>query len=191
MPSAAEVISKLNLGNAKATIAASIGSPMNNLILGVHQEIIDKLGIKLVEYQAVASNRLKQSIVSVDESKPGVISVAMSADFYWKYVNYGVNGTVMNHGAPTWGPAPKSTLTFHDAILEWIRDTGLQAKPGQTYEQMAFVIMRFIKMYGAEPRPFFTDVVNKQLQTYLSKSISAVMKKAITIEIKEPTLKNK
>lgn len=189
MPTAAEIISKMNLGTAKATLAASIGSPMNNLILGVHQEIIYKLGVKLVQYKAVASNRLKQSIVSVDMSKTGVINVEMSAEFYWKYVNYGVNGTVMNHGAPTWGPAPKSTLSFHDAILEWIRDTGLQAKPGQSYEEMASAIMRYVVLYGAEPRPFFTDVVNKQLTQYLSKSISSVMKKAITIEIKEPTLK--
>lgn len=187
MASAAEIIGRLNLGNAKATLAASLGSPMNTLILGVHQEIIDRLGVKLVEYRAVASNRLKQSLVSIDESKPGVISVSLSAEFYWKYVNYGVNGTVINHGAPTWGPAPKGTLTFKDAILEWIKDIGLQANPGQTYEQMAFVIMRFIKMYGAEPRPFFNDVVNPKLSATLSKSISAVMKKAITIEIKNPT----
>lgn len=189
MPSAAEIIGRLNLGNAKATLAASIGSPMNTLILGVHQEIIDKLGVKLVEYKAVASNRLKQSLVTVDESKTGVVSVSLSAEFYWKYINYGVNGTVMNHGAPTWGPAPKSTLSFKDSILEWIKDTGMQAKPGQTYDDMAFIIMRFIKMYGAEPRPFFTDVVNKKLSTTLSKTISAVMKRAITIEIKAPTLK--
>lgn len=187
MASAADIINKLNLGTSKATLAGSIGSPMHNLILGVQQEVINRLGSKLVEYKAVASNRLKQSIVSVDESTPGVVSVSLSAEFYWKYINYGVNGTLINHGAPTWGKAPASTVSFKDAILLWIKDVGLQAKPGQTYDEMAFSIMRFIRENGAEPRPFFTDVVNKQLSTKLSKSISALMNRTITVEIKATT----
>lgn len=176
----------MNLGTAKTTLQAQIGSPLNNLILGIHQEIIDRLGGKLREYDAVASNRLKQSIVSVDESAPGTVNVALSAEFYWKYVNYGVNGTTISHGAPTWGKSPGSTLTFKDAISEWIRDRGIQANPGTTYDQLAFLIMNKIKRDGIEPRPFFSDVVNPALSRAISKSVSTVMKKAITVIIKDP-----
>ena len=77
-------------------------------------------------------------------------------------------------------------MTFKDSILGWIRDKGLKARPGQTYDQMAFAIMKGIKENGMKPRPFFTDVVNKELTTYLTKTISEVYKKAIIIEIKEP-----
>lgn len=186
MGAVADAIAKLNIGTAKQTVTAAVGSPLNNLILGVHQEVIDRLTKKLQEYDAVASNRLKQSIVSMDNSIPGKVVLEMSAEFYWKYVNYGVNGTAVSHGAPTWGPGPSGTGTFKDNILKWIQDRGLTARPGQTYDQMAFVIMRWIKINGMEPRPFFTDVVNKQLQTYLNKTISQVYKEALTIEIKSP-----
>jgi hypothetical protein len=77
-------------------------------------------------------------------------------------------------------------LSFKDSILGWIRDKGLQARPGQTYDQMAFAIMRGVKEKGIKPRPFFTDVINQELKTYLSQTISEVYKQAIIIEIKEP-----
>lgn len=186
MGAAAEAIARLNIGTAKQTIAATVGSPLNALILGVHQEVIDRLGVSLVKHDAVASNRLKQSIVSADLSIPGKVVLEMSAEFYWKYINYGVNGINVSHGAPTWGPGPAGTGTFKDNILKWIQDRGLQARPGQTYDQMAFVIMQWIRYNGMAPRPFFTDVVNKQLTAYINKSISMVYKQALIIEIKAP-----
>lgn len=186
MKSPSEVINSLNLGVSRKALAAEVNSPLNALLLGLNQEIIDRLNASILGYNAIASNRLKQSIITIDESQPGTISVAISAEFYWKYINYGVNGTKVNHGAPTWGSAPGSTMSFKDSILGWIRDKGLQARPGQTYDQMAFSIMRGIKENGMKPRPFFTDVVNAELKAYLTKTITEFYKEAILIEIKEP-----
>jgi hypothetical protein len=181
-----DVVSKLNLGTAKQTLAGTKNSPLELLMLGLHQEIVDQLTASADSYGVSASNRLKQSIVTIDQSSEGVIGVGIEASFYWKYVNFGVNGTKVNHGAPTWGAAPSSTLTFKQAILEWIRDKGLTAKPGQTYDQMAFAIMRGIREKGITPRPFVTEVINKQLTVSLTKSISEVLGKAIKIHILEP-----
>jgi len=183
----ADAISKLNIGTAKQTISAAVGSPLNALILGIHQEVIDRLLVSIVKHDAVASNRLKQSIVSADVSIPGKVILEMSAEFYWKYVNFGVNGTAVSHGSPTWGPAPAGAVSFKENILKWIQDRGITANPGQTYDQMAFVIMRWIRLNGLKPRPFFTDVVNKQLTQYINKTISLVYKKALIIEIKTPS----
>jgi hypothetical protein len=155
-------------------------------LIGLNQEVIDRLNKSIEKHDVRASNRLKQSILSVDESKPGVVALAISAEFYWKYINYGVNGTQVNRGAPSWGPAPKGTLTFKEAIEGWIRDRGLKARPGQTYEEMTFAIMHGIKTKGMEARPFFSEVVTKELKQYLAKSVSSVLGRAITIEIAEP-----
>lgn len=183
---AKDIVNSLNLGVSRKALAGEVNSPLHALLIGLNQEIIDKLNESIQGYDAIASNRLKQSIIAIDESEPGVLSVAISAEFYWKYVNYGVNGTKVNHGAPTWGSAPGSTMSFKDSILGWIRDKGLRARPGQTYDQMAFAIMRGVKEKGTAPRPFFTDVVNAELKQYLTKAITEVYKQAIIIEIKEP-----
>jgi hypothetical protein len=181
-----DIIRKMNLGTSKQVLSAEDNSPMEILLIGLHQEIINRLKTSLDKYDISASNRLKQSMLTVDESSPGAVGVAISANFYWKYVNYGVNGALVNRGAPTWGSAPAGTPSFHDAILGWIKDKGLKAKPGQTYDEMASAIMRGLYNKGQAPRPFFTDVVNAELKKYLTKSISDTMKQAITITIKDP-----
>jgi hypothetical protein len=181
-----DIVQNMNLGVSRQTIAGEPNSQLHSLMEGLMQEVIDRLNTSIEKYDARASNRLKQSIISMDESENGDISIAISAEFYWKYVNFGVNGTQVSHGAPTWGPAPAGTLSFKDSILGWIRDKGLKAYPGQTYDDMAFRIMAGIKRDGIKPRPFFTDVVNKDLKKYLIESISEVLGKAITIEISEP-----
>jgi hypothetical protein len=184
--SVTDIVNKMNLGTAKASLQSEPNSPLHIMLLGIHQEVVDRLGKSVEKHGAVASNRLKQSIVTVDQSKSGNVTIGVTANFYWKYVNYGVNGTKVNRGAPTWGAPPSGTPSFKQAILGWIRDKGITARPGQTYDQMAFAIMKGIKENGMEARPFFTDVVNAELKKYLSKSISEVMKKAIIIEITDP-----
>jgi len=181
-----DLVEKMNIGVSKRAINADLGSPMHTLVIGLNQEVIDRLGKSIERYDISASNRLKQSIVTVDQSQKGTIIVAVQADFYWKYVQYGVNGTERNNGAPTWGKAPGGTPTFKEAILGWIRDRGIKAKPGQTYDQLAFAFMTSIRKKGIVPRPFFTDVVNADLVEYLEKSISAVYKQAITVQIRDP-----
>lgn len=181
-----DIVKNMNLGVSKKALSGDVNSPLHTLLLGLNQEVIDRLTESVDKYNISASNRLKQSIVTVDASQAGTLSVAVSADFYWKYVNYGVNGTLVNRGAPTWGAAPAGTPSFKDAILGWIKDRGIKARPGQTYEQMAFAIMKGVKEKGQAPRPFFTDVVNEDLKKFLTKSITAVFKEAIRIEIVEP-----
>ena len=181
-----DIVKSMNLGVSKKTLSGEVNSPLHTLLIGLHQEVIDRLTESVDKYNISASNRLKQSIVTVDASKTGVLEIGVNADFYWKYVNFGVNGTQVNRGAPTWGVAPAGTPSFKDAILGWIKDRGIKARPGQTYEQMAFAIMKGVKAKGQAPRPFFTDVVNEDLKKFLTKSITAVYKEAIRIEIVEP-----
>lgn len=185
---AADVISKLNLGTAKQVLSAEPNSPMEALLMGLLQEVTDRIGNSIDKWDVKASNRLKQSVTPVSDSKPGVISVAVQANFYWKYVNYGVNGTKRNWGAPTWGPAPSGTRSFKDSISDWIKDKGIRARPGQTYEQMTYLIMRGIREKGIEPRPFMTEVINKELTSFLERSIAEVYAASIVIEIKEAWL---
>lgn len=180
------IIRSMNLGVSKQTIAAAPDSPLHTLLIGTMQEVMDRLTGSIDKHNIKASNRLKQSITSVDQSEPGVLNIGVSMNFYWKYMQYGVNGTMQNWGAPTWGPAPGGTEDFKTAILGWIRDKGIQARPGQTYDQMAFVIMRSIKEKGIEPRPFYTDVVNDDLKKFISTSISKVYSKALKVEISDP-----
>ena len=183
----ADILSRLNLGTTKAILNEEPNSPLGVLLSGLMQDVTNQLTKSLEKYGAGEGN-LRQSItptkVAIEDS---AISVAIQADFYWKFVNYGVNGTEVSHNAPAWGTQPSSGKTFLQSIGEWRMQKGITL-PEQfsSYESFDFAIMKNIQKNGKAPRPFFTDVVNEKLVAYLKKPIEKLLKKTIEIQIVEP-----
>jgi len=184
-----EFMDMITVGNAKAILDGTVGTPLDELLKSLVQDVTNDLVESLDKYDISASSNLRQSIVpEPNVTKDGsVVSIGIKADFYWKFVNYGVDGTVVKHGAPHHGVQPKGEKSFHTSILDWISNRGITL-PTQfsTYESFAFAIMGSIKRDGKAPRPFFTDVVNDTLILKLEKPISEFFKEAITVKIVEP-----
>lgn len=175
----------LNIGTSKEVLKNSASSPMNDLLQLLLQDVSDQLRDKIDQYDISASNNLKQSInvsnVSVNGSR---MDISITADFYWKYVNYGVNGTEINRGAPNWGTAPKQDLSFKQAILNWIPSRGIQLPESfASYESFAYAIMTNKRKFGQETRPFVNDVITDKLIQDMKKPIQALIGKALEIQI--------
>jgi len=184
----AAILQQLNLGTSREVLEGNPASPLATLLQQTIQTVIEQLAAKMDEYDINASSNLKQSMEPTDVTKEGTtVSIGLEMDFYWKFVNYGVNGTVQNHGAPAWGSTPGSGLSFKEEIGQWIRNRGIQL-PAQfsTYEQFQYAIITNIIKNGKAPRPFFIDVVNDTLIAQIREPIEALFKRAITIQIVEP-----
>jgi len=185
----AAALSRLNLGMSKQILEAESGSPMELLLKKIAQELTDEFRKALTARGIGASDNLQQSIVpeSSVTIKGDVVSIGVKASFYWKFVNYGVNGTEVNHGAPSWGTQQPQEKSFHQSILEWIPFAGLQLNERfSTYDSLAWAVMRSIKQKGKQPRPFFGDVVNDKLVQELAEPISELIGRAITVKIVAP-----
>lgn len=186
----AEIQGLINsIGTAQATIKADPGSPLDELLVAMMQEVTDKLLTSLDGYDALASGNLRQSIIPTDQAylDGDVLTVNIQAPNYWKFVNYGVNGTEKSWSAPAWGTQPPSDVSFHTSIMNWVRNKGITA-PEQfsSYESFAWAIMTNLRKYGQQPKPFYSDVVNEQLYSYLSDQISTLIGRAISVQITEP-----
>jgi len=184
-----EFMDMITVGNAQAILDGTIGTPLDELLRSLVQDVTNDLVESLDKYDISASSNLRQSIVPESNvTKDGsVVSIGIKADFYWKFVNYGVDGTVVKHGAPHHGVQPKGEKSFHTSILDWISNRGVVLRNQfDTFEGVAFAIMGSIKRDGKAPRPFFTDVVNDTLILKLEKPISEFFKEAITVKIVEP-----
>lgn len=178
-----------NIGEAEAVVKAEPGSPLDELLCKLMQEVVDSLIQSLSSYDAVASANLMQSMIPSQQAylDGEVLTVNITAPNYWKFVNYGVNGTEVNHGSPAWGTQPPSDRSFHASIMNWTRDKGLQLPESfSSYESFAWAIMTNIRKRGQKPRPFYSDVVNDDLISYLSEAISTLIGRAITVNIIEP-----
>ena len=147
------------------------------LIDWLNYELIEKIKDEMNAMDINASRNLTQSLI-VDHAEAfanGDVSADIMMDAYWKYVNYGVNGSKVNNGAPDYPPAPRGAMTFKDSILEWIPQRGFTMPPSfSSYESFAYAIMTNIKKYGQEPRPFIDrameNVNTKQLQKAIVKA---------------------
>jgi len=185
------LISSMTLGQSNDVLNNTSKSPLNELLTIIANDVIDDLRKKLDEYDANASSRLKQSLVVLPvETGSNEVSVSISADFYWKFVNYGVNGTEVNHGSQFSHRNPTGAsgeISFKDSIKEWISFRGIQL-PSQfsSYDSFAWAIRNKIRRDGTKPRPFYTDVVNEKLIKEIQEPIEALFGRAITINIIEP-----
>lgn len=187
------ILQGLNLGTSRDILQNRGSSPLSQLLVELSEDVVERLKDALRQRDInTTALGLSQSIgiteVTVDA---GSVTIGIAADYYWKYVNYGVNGTEVDHGAPHWGPGPPSEKSFHDAIRDWIPERGLQL-PSEfsglrdPYESFTFAIMTNIKKHGKKARPFVQDVVNDQLVSILQGPIERLMGQAILIQIVEP-----
>lgn len=181
------LISALNVGTSREALKATPQSPLSKLLQSLTQDVIDQLTKRIEHYDIEATNRLKQSIKPTRvETKGSEVSIGIGADFYWKFVNYGVNGTEVNHGAPNWGTV-QNDKSFKENIEEWRSAKGITL-PSQfsSYDSFDYAIMTNVRKKGQEKRPFFTDVVNDKLKDYLREPIEKLLKRSIEIIIVEP-----
>jgi hypothetical protein len=187
--SEAEILSKLNYGTSKDVLNANSNSPLSDLLRELAQDVTKQLVESLDKHQVGASNNLRQSIqpekqVTINGNE---VTIGINADFYWKFVNYGVNGSEVNHGAPNWGTQPPQDKSFHQAIIEWIPTTGSTLPEAfASYDSWAWAIQKSIAKNGKEARPFYTDVVNDSLVEQLREPISNLLGRSITINIVDP-----
>ena len=181
---------KLNVGSSKAILNNTPGNPLSALLQKLNQDVINDLRKSMAARDVDASRNLSQGIKPTKTIYNGkAVSVGVTMDFYWKYVNYGVNGSVINRGAPSWGPSPDSGVSMSAALKSWESDRGITYKDGKSnWVSKSHVPGLGIKERGQIARPFFEDVVNDKLVNVLKKPIQKLLGKSIKINIISPWL---
>ena len=204
----AAIINSLDLGSSVATLNNAPGSPLSQLLIALLEDLTEQLQQALVDRNINTSSLgLSQSIKPTAAIVQGdVVQVGLEMDFYWKFVNYGVNGAgltgnesestrpngsgaspVVNSGSPAWGSTPSEGLSFKESILQWIPQRNVMLPPEfADFDQFAFAIMTNIRKYGMEARPFFEDVINQNTAEFLRAPIQALFGKSLTIAIASP-----
>jgi len=184
-----EIINSLTLGSSIETLTNQPNSPLAQLMQALLNDIIERLRQSLIDRNINTSRReLSQSMQPTAlEYEGNRVSIGLEMAYYWKFINYGVNGTEVNHGAPSYGSLPPATKSFKDSILEWIPARSVQLPPQfKTYDSFAFAIMTNVRKRGQAPRPFFEDVINDQTAEFLREPIERLLGKSIEIAIAAP-----
>ena len=191
MQSEAAILNSLDLGKAKQMIDAPADSPLGVLLSLLCQNVLDEIIQNAFKYDINASSTLMQSFqVSEAFLEDGGVTVQLTLPedkAYWKYIDQGVNGTLVNRGAPNWGRSPLGTKSFSQSIDSWMFHRGIQpdGRPNgaQTTEQLNYLIRRHIVEQGKEKRPFVSDVLNENIVSLFREPIERLLGRAIEINI--------
>jgi hypothetical protein len=190
----AAILASLDLGNAKQMIDAPADSPLGVLLSLLCQNVLDEIIQNAFKYDINASSTLMQSFqVSEAFLEEGGVTVQLTLPedkAYWKYIDQGVNGTLVNRGAPNWGRSPLGTKSFSESIDNWMHHRGIRpdGRPNgaQTTEQLNYLIRRHIVEQGKEKRPFVSDVLNENIVSLFREPIERLLGRAIQINIVAP-----
>lgn len=188
---------KYNIPNtaiAKSSLEAKQNSPLDQLLIDLSNEVVRRLQKSLVKYDANTtslglSQSIRPDVNNIIHDSNGV-QIGIEAEFYWKFINYGVNGTMISHGAPNWGKQPKQSVSFHQSILNWIPKRGLKldGRDGgaKTYDELAWRVQAKIIREGKAPKPFFTEVMNSGIEKFMRPQIEKLLGESIKIVILAP-----
>ena len=123
---------------------------MNTLDLTSIKEIVDTFISsckQTLESKGInSSGKLSKSIKCIVKMNDKYLTISISLEDYWKYIEYGTN--------PHFPPV--------DKIREWIRVKPVLPRPlasGKlpTENQLAFLIGRKISKFGTKPKPFLNN----------------------------------
>lgn len=181
--SEADLINGMNVGRA-SEIVNGRGTDLQNYLVDTANELINQMREQLDKEDINASYRLRQSLEpKLSPAEKNTVAVEILANDYWKYVNYGVNGTKVNRGAPAWGSSSGQFPNITE-LMDWMRFRSIVPKQGQTMESLAWVIRRAIIENGKEARPFFSRVVeNKTNIRVIEAGLTKIFKRAIEVNI--------
>lgn len=132
------------------------------------------------------SGALYQSIRESDLqlSDEGVMTVNVIAEQYWKYINYGVNGTEVNHGSPM---SFTSKAPPRSAMLQYIKDKAITElaytnREGQRIVKplnddkarngAAYVFSQAVKRKGIRKTPFIDNSFTDEQIDILTKELA-------------------
>lgn len=115
-------------------------------IQNIINEFTDTLKSVISSNGSNASGTLSKSITGIVKMNDKYLTVSISLEDYWKYIEYGTN--------PHFPPV--------DKIREWIRVKPVLPRPlasGKlpTENQLAFLIGRKISKLGTKPKPFLNN----------------------------------
>jgi len=141
--------------------------------------LVTELTTDLVRKQKKASGGLVKSFESKVNSYSGGYEVAVWAATYFKFVEYGVNGTQRNRGSQF---SYKNKKPPMQAILEWVKIKSI-ASGDREARSAAFAIQNYIYKNGVQGINILEEMLKRTSDQYLDKiADSTITKMSVKID---------
>lgn len=130
-------------------IGKALNDELKDLPAAVANALVSAIRKRMDELNIWSSGNLQQSV----EPRVSETEVEVLADFYWKFVNYGVNGLKISHGSPYSFKNKFPNMKMATAINQ-----GFANKGAGFNLKRAFAVATLIKKDGLKPRNFIEAI---------------------------------
>jgi len=159
------------------------GNSPRDIMIAFEQKFIDALQASLEKNDKATPGTLWQSVKANTKVFGQSVVLEISMNDYWKFVEKGVDGTMIKHGSPFKFKASGKAIP-KSAIDKFIANRGLPHKK----KGLAFLIGRSIKRKGIKPTHFASDVMEGSLMKEFSRELNLAVGREIKLTIAQNEL---
>lgn len=169
------------IGNIKESFKRTTDNKLHELMLFISKKITDELKLELAKTTNKESI-LSQSIEPLIVEEGNNISVHITANDYWKFVEEGVNGWEGNVGSPYTFKEQFPSFKMQKSIQTWMGRNGISDV--DELEQAALGTAIVVKRWGLKPKHFIRNVLDESFIKEIEKMVSDEMGNIVYLSIK-------
>lgn len=186
-----------NIGKPKGSVTLAVNTAVGATIEKFTGKIISNVQANYDERVRSRSGALSKSVRPETEINGSNATLRIYADDYLDFVDQGVTGVGWSgyKGLTQYREVHKGKFQFKNLQISrgmvdnierfWIASAGMSIPSGLDPRSYAIMIAKNIKRRGIKATRFFSDAIDEVSTSELQAELSSVMRKEITVELKE------
>lgn len=169
-----------NIGKLKEEFKSTANNPLHQLIIDISNRIVSTMQKQLKKPDSILSQSIGHSPIIIENN--GNISIEITANEYWDFVNSGVNGLKANFGSQYSFKTPYPNKKMAESIQGWMGQRGISN--GADFRSASYGIATSVKKYGIKPTHFVDVVLSDSFINEISEQVSEQAGKLVSLTIK-------
>ena len=169
-----------DIGRVKEELKAP-NNPLDEYMLHLGMQIVSQLKQSLRESGIDQNSLLSQSVNSTIVNDDNGITLTITADDYWKFVNDGVNGIRRNVGSEMSFKTPYPSKKMAKSIQGWASRKSIGS--AKDVKSISYAIATKVKREGIDPTYFVDKVLTEDFISIIEKELASEFKKTLTLTI--------
>lgn len=158
-----------------------VNSPFEQFLVNLGQQITSQLKQSLRNEGIDQNSLLSQSIAPEIISDENGVTLKITANNYWKFVNDGVNGVLRNVSGKYNFKTPFPNRKMAASIQDYMGRRGIS--DAANFKSVSYAIATKVKKYGIEPTHFVDKVMTDEFINTISTQLADEFEKQITIKL--------
>lgn len=159
----------------------SASDPVSEYMVFLGQQITSMLKTSLRDEGEYQNSLLHQSIAPEITTSVNGITLTITANDYWRFINAGVDGIHVKHGSIYSFKTPYPNKAMAKSIQTWMGNRGIG--DASNFKSISYAIATKVKRIGIEPTYFVDKVMTDEFINQIAEGLAEATGKSLNINI--------